>query len=504
MLYTGGYMSKLAFPEGFLWGGAVAANQIEGAWLEDGKQPNVTDICVGIGDRHPGLKWNDETNKWEMCLDPEKVYLSHEAIDFYHRYKEDLALMAGMGFNCFRTSIAWGRIFPNGDEEEPNEKGLQFYDNLFDEMNRLGMTPVITLSHYETPLHLLTEYGGWINPLCIDFWRNYVTTVFNRYKGKVKYWLTFNEVNNMKRSPFISAGALSLNPVDKTNPRIVTDKERWQVYANILTANAETVKLAHEIDPDCQVGCMLTSSSVATYPYNCDPDNVFGAYQAQRFANFYFGDPFCLGIIPGYVKRVWKELDCEPEFREGALDLIKTYPVDFFAFSYYRSGTYDKETANGWDTGGLTGKANPFLRGTSPEPWKWPIDPKGLRYTLNVLTDRYHKPLFIVENGIGLDENLDENGHIHDTFRVEYTRDHMLEVREAIADGCDVMGYLYWGPIDVVSAGTGEMRKRYGFVYVDRFNDGHGTLERVKKDSYEWMKKICTTNGEALDEEETI
>ncbi|MDO4193446.1 MAG: glycoside hydrolase family 1 protein [Erysipelotrichaceae bacterium] len=489
------------FPKGFLWGGAVAANQLEGAWLEDGKQPNVTDVMVGISSKDPGLKWNEETSKWEMCLDPNKVYLSHEGIDFYHRYKEDLALMAGMGFNCFRTSIAWGRIFPNGDEEEPNEAGLKFYEDLIDEMLKLGMEPCITLSHYETPLHLLTEYGGWANPKTIEFWKRYVTTVFTRYKGKVKYWLTFNEVNNMWKNAFVAAGALSITPEDKNNPLAISEKDRWQAYANILVANAWTVKLGHEIDPACKVGCMLTSSSVATYPFNCDPENVFGAYQSVRYANFYFGDPFCKGIVPGYMYRMWKEKDCTPHFSEEDLQMIRDYTVDYFAFSYYRSGTYDKTIANGADTGGLTGRPNPYLKGTSPEPWCWPIDPEGIRYVLNVLYDRYNMPLFIVENGIGLDENLDENHEIKDPFRVEYTRDHLIQVNEAIKDGVDVMGYLYWGPIDVVSAGTGEMRKRYGFVYVDRFNDGHGTLERVKKESYEWMKKVCESNGEYLEED---
>ncbi len=492
---------KTYFPDGFLWGGAVAANQCEGAWLEDGKQPNITDVMVGIGSKDPGLKWNDETGKWEMALDPNKAYLSHEAVDFYHRYKDDLALMAGMGYNAFRTSIAWGRIFPNGDEDTPNEAGLKFYEDLIDEIKRLGMEPIITLSHYETPLHLMTEYGGWSSPKMLGFWKKYVTAVFTRLKGKVKYWLTFNEVNNMNRIALVAGGVLSTVPEDKNNPLAISLKDKWQAYYNILVANAWTVKLGHEIDPDCLVGCMLTSSCVATYPYNCDPENVWGALNAQRFANFYFGDPFCLGIIPGYVKRFWKENDCEPKMDEDEIAMIAKYTVDFFSFSYYRSGTYEKEFENGVDTGGLTGKSNPYLRGTSPEPWCWPIDPEGIRYVLNVLYDRYHLPLMIVENGIGLDENLDADKKIHDDFRVEYVRDHLIQVNEAIKDGIDVLGYLYWGPFDIVSAGTGEMRKRYGFVYVDRFNDGHGTMERVKKDSYDWMKKVCESNGKYLEEE---
>ena len=490
----------MSFPKNFLWGGAVAANQCEGEWLTDGKQPNVTDVMIGIGSKYPDIKWNEETKKYEMALQENKAYLSHDGIDFYHRYKEDLALMKGMGFNCFRTSIAWGRIFPNGDELEPNEAGLKFYDDLIDEMLELGMEPVITMSHYETPLHLLTEYGGWANPKLIEFWKRYASTLFNRYKGKVKYWLTFNEVNNLLRNPFVAGSILTIDdPEDPSDPiGSTTEKDKWQGYYNLLVANAETVKLAREIDPQAKVGSMMTASSVATYPYNCDPENVMGALDAQRFSNFYFTDPNCLGIIPGYVKRVWKEHNCEPVMSKEGLQLIKDYTVDFLSFSYYRSSTYDKDVANGGDTGGLTGKENPYLKGCSPEPWCWPIDPAGIRYVLNTYYDRYHLPLFIVENGIGLDENLNENGTIEDDFRMEYIEDHLKYVHEAILDGVDVMGYLYWGPIDIVSAGTGEMKKRYGFVYVDRFNDGHGTLERKIKQSYYKYKEIIETNGENL------
>lgn len=485
------------FPDGFLWGGAVAANQCEGAWNLDGKEPNVTDVLVGIGSKKPGLKWNDDNKKWEMCLDPKKVYLSHEAIDFYHRYKEDLKLLSGMGFNCFRTSIAWGRIYPNGDETEPNKLGLKFYDSLIDEMIQLGMEPVITLSHYETPLHLLTEYGGWSNRKLIDFWKRYVETVFNRYKGKVKYWLTFNEVNNMIKNPFVAGGILSVNPKDTSDPiGSITNKEKWQGYYNLCVANAWTVKLCHEIDPNAKIGCMLTSSSVATYPYDCKPDNIMGAYNMVRMANFYFGDVFCLGKIPGYLYRYWDENNCKPDIKNEELLLIKKHTVEFFSLSYYRSTTYDNDFGSfGIDTGGIIGKKNPYLESTE---WGWPIDNKGIRYVLNVLYDRYHLPLFIVENGIGLDEKLDNNNQIHDQSRVEYIESHLKYVYEAILDGVEVMGYLYWGPIDIVSAGTGEMRKRYGFIHVDRNNDGTGTLKRTIKDSYYRYKEIIESNGSIL------
>lgn len=435
-----------------------------------------------------------------MYLNPDKVYLSHDAVDGYHRYREDLKLMKGMGFNSFRTSIAWGRIFPNGDEEAPNEAGLAFYEDMFRCMRELDMEPVITLSHYETPLHLITEYGGWSNEKLIGFWHNYVEAVFNRFKGLVTYFLTFNEVNALFRMPLVAGGVLTIkDPSDPSDPiGSTTAQDKWDAYHNLVVANAQTVKLAHEIDPSYQIGCMLTCSGVATYPYDCNPVNVLGALEQQRLNIFYMGDPFCLGIIPTYMKRWWQDEGVTVNFTDEELALIKENTVDFFSFSYYRSSTYDENVNVRVDTGGLSGRENPFLVDKAPQPWGWAVDPAGLRYTLNILYDRYHLPMMIVENGVGLDENLDENGEIHDSFREHYIEEHLKNVHEAILDGVDCRAYLYWGPIDVVSAGTGEMKKRYGFVYVDRFNDGHGTLERKIKDSYKRYKEIIESNGEVL------
>ena len=485
------------FPKNFLWGGAVAANQLEGAYLTDGKKLNVTDVMVGLMNP-PDLKWNPDTQKWEPDFKEDKVYLSHEGIDFYHRYKEDLALMQGMGFNAFRTSISWGRIFPNGDEEQPNEAGLKFYDDLFDEMIARGMEPVITLSHYETPLHLLTEYGGWQNEKLIGFWERYVTTVLKRYKGKVKYYMTFNEVNNILRMPFGAGGVLDIRPADAGKPNAgLTLQQIYQAAHYLFVANAKAVKLCREIDPGARMGCMLSLSSIATYPYSCNPDDVFGTLEHQR-KQFFFMDVMCRGEYPGYVKRIWRDNGIQVKISDSDLELLRKYTNDYIAFSYYRSAVYKSDAEMRLDTGGSVGVTNPYLTACSPAPWCWPVDPKGIRYVCNILTDRYGLPLFIVENGIGLDETPDASGRIQDDFRVEYVRDHLVQVGEAIQDGCDIMGYLYWGPIDVVSAGTGEMKKRYGFVYVDRHNDGTGTLERSKKDSYEWYKKVIATNGEDL------
>lgn len=315
---------------------------------------------------------------------------------------------------------------------------------------------------------------------------------------KVKYWMTFNEINNIFRMPFAAGGVLKTTPNEKGIPNAdLTDAELYQAAHYIFVANAKTVELCHEIDPEAKIGCMLSLSSMATYPYSCNPDDVFGALQFQRKQKLFL-DVMCKGYYPGYVKRIWNEQNCTPVMNEEDLEIIKNNTVDYIAFSYYRSAVYKSDGSITVDTGGAAGVENPYLEGTSPEPWCWPIDPKGIRYVCNILTDEYNLPLFIVENGIGLDENLDSEGKIHDDFRKKYVKDHLVQIEEAIKDGCDVMGYLYWGPIDVVSAGTGEMRKRYGFVYVDRFNDGTGTLERSKKDSFEWFKNVIETNGEEL------
>lgn len=490
------------FPKGFLWGGAVAANQIEGAWLEDGKLPTCTDVMVGIGldARNPGIRYNCETEKYEMALKTDKVYLSHEGIDFYHRFPEDLKLMGGMGMKAFRTSISWARIFPHGDEEIPNEAGLEFYDRVFDEMIRQGMEPVVTLSHYETPLYLMTEYGGWRNRKMIGFFLKYVQTVMERYGRKVKYWMTFNEINTMYQMPFASGGFMPAS-YDQDAPDFAsnyTSKDLYQAAHHILLASALAVKACHELCPGAVCGGMVTSSQIATYPYSCNPDDVFGAMEARR-RTFFFTDVMCRGSYPGYIHRIWKEQDCEPVMESGDLDILAASKIDYLAISYYRSSTYKDdfkvEEGAGALTSGANGLVNPYLKETTPAPWCWPVDPKGLRYVLNELTDRYQLPLFIVENGIGLDEKEIPGQTIEDPERVKFLEAHLKQIAEAIEDGCRVMGYLWWGPMDIVSAGTGEMRKRYGFVYVDRFNDGSGDLHRSPKRSYERYKEIIQNNG---------
>lgn len=487
------------FPENFLWGGAVAANQCEGAWLEDGKLPNVTDTLIGILSKNPSVKWDEEKQIWEIALDEDKDYLSHIAVDFYHRFEEDLKLMSEMGLKAFRTSISWSRIFPRGDEDTPNEAGLLFYDRMIDTMLKYGMEPVITLSHYETPLALVGEYGGWTNRKLIGFFDKYARTIFERYQGKVKYWMTFNEINNAFRMPYAAAGVISFPPSDPKEPlKDIDDKAIYQACHHLFVANALATKALREIDEDAMMGIMCSFSAIATYAWDSDPENVFGALEFRR-NSWFFSDVMCRGHYPGYVKRIWSENGTEPEIKVGDLELLQENTSDYIAFSYYRSAVYDKSAEMKVDTGGAKGFDNPFLKEKSPEPWSWPIDPKGLRYVMNELTDRYELPLFIVENGIGLDETPDENGRINDVERCRYLKMHLEEMAEAVKDGCELLGYLWWGPFDIVSAGTGEMKKRYGFIYVDRHNDGSGDLHRQKKDSFNYYKQVIETNGADLE-----
>lgn len=494
--------NKYSFPEGFLWGGAVAANQLEGAWLEDGKQPNCTDVLVGIaaGAKHPSLWMNPETEKFEMKLEEEKHYGSHEGINFYHTYKEDLKLLGGMGLKAFRTSISWSRIFPNGDEAAPNEAGLKFYDDLFDEMLVNGMEPVVTLSHYETPLHLMTEYGGWRNRKMISFFEKYAKVVFARYKTKVKYWLTFNEINMLEQMPF-AAGGLLPSHYDKAKENFTDNYSSQDIYQaahHVFVANALAVKAFKAIHSSGQIGAMISTSPIARYPYSCCPEDILGA-QAMRRKTFLYTDVMIRGTYPGYVKQIWELAHAEPMIEAGDLELMAENTVDYLGISYYRSSTYKSDYMMNKSsdnlTSGANGAPNPYITETTPKPWAWPIDPQGLRFVLNELTDRYQIPLFIVENGIGLCESETLGEVIQDPIRISFLERHLEQIALAIQDGCNVMGYLWWGPIDVVSAGTGEMKKRYGFIYVDKHDDGSGDFHRSLKASYYRYKEIIHANG---------
>ncbi|WP_400245237.1 glycoside hydrolase family 1 protein [Niallia sp. JL1B1071] len=473
------------FPEGFLWGGATAANQLEGAYLEGGKGMNLADVMPGGKVRLKVIS----TPGFNFEIDKEKyTYPNHEGIDFYHRYKEDIALFAEMGFKAYRMSIAWSRIFPNGNELVPNEEGLAFYDKVFDECLKHNMEPVVTISHYEMPLYLIKEYGGWRNREVVTFFERYATTLFNRYKNKVKYWLTFNEINGAVFHPISSLG---FSP-DTEDVRL---QESFQGLHHQFVASSLAVKACHEIISEGKIGCMLICAPV--YSIDSKPENILYAFQEEQIFNYLCGDVQVRGEYPAFSKRFFKENGITIQMENGDLETIKQYPVDFISFSYYMSRTEKKEkTAEEKAAGNIfSGVKNPFLEASD---WGWEIDPIGLRIALNQLYDRYRVPLFVVENGLGAYDNVEEDGSINDDYRIDYLRKHIEAMGEAVEDGVDLMGYTSWGCIDLVSASTGEMSKRYGFIYVDKQDDGSGTLERKKKKSFYWYKNVIASNGQNL------
>lgn len=472
------------FPENFLWGGALAANQCEGGYKEGGKGLTTVDLCPAGLNRRKVMEGKIDVLK---PLENE-YYPSHEAIDFYHRYKEDIALFAEMGFKCLRVSIAWSRIFPNGDEEIPNEEGLKFYDSMFDEMIRFGIEPVVTICHFDTPIGIIEKFGGWKNRKFINFYLNYCEAIFKRYKNKVKYWMTFNEINMILHLPFMGAGVR----FEKGDNEL---QIKYQSAHHELIASALATKMAHEIIPNSKVGCMLAAGEF--YPYSCNPEDVLLAKEKDR-ENLFFIDVQSRGEYPGYAKRFLRENGIEIVFKEDDEEILKNNTVDFIGFSYYssRCASSDSEVLKGQTAGNVFKTVrNPNLKVSE---WGWQIDSLGLRITCNSLYDRYQKPLFIVENGLGANDVIEEDGSINDDYRIEYLKEHVKAMKEAIIDGVDLIGYTPWGCIDIVSASTGEMKKRYGFIYVDKDNKGNGTLKRSKKKSFYWYKKVIESNGEEI------
>lgn len=469
-------MKTQIFPDEFLWGGAVAANQCEGAYQEDGKGWSTQDLAPkGIVGPITDVPTEDN--------------LKLIGIDFYHRYKEDIALFAQMGFQVFRLSIAWSRIFPKGIETEPNEAGLAFYDKVFDECHKYGIEPLVTLSHYETPLYLAKTYDGWRSRKLISYFERYAEVVFKRYKGKVKYWLTFNEINAVLHNPYLSGGIMT--PKEK-----LSKQDLYQAIHHELVASASVTKLAHDIDPNNKVGCMVLG--LPTYPMTPNPDDVI-ANMEQDWQNLFFTDVQVRGMYPKYLNRYFAKHNIHIQKEEGD-DAILKHTVDFISFSYYMSTCAAKDPSPYQQAAGniIPGVANPYLSGSE---WGWQIDPQGLRYLLNQYYDRYQKPLFIVENGLGAhDELVEVDGEmtVLDDARIAYMKQHLQQVGEAILDGVEVMGYTSWGCIDVVSASTAQMSKRYGFIYVDRNDDGSGTLARYKKKSFYWYQEVIQSKGASL------
>lgn len=468
----------MAFPENFLWGGALAANQCEGAYREDGKGLSTVDVLV-CGSYRRLLDVNTELQK-------DVYYPSHTAIDFYHRYKEDIALFAEMGFRALRISIAWSRIFPDGDEVSPNEKGLEFYDSLFDELLKYGIQPVVTLSHYEMPLNLLKKYGAWESRKLVGFFENYARTVFTRYKDKVKYWLTFNEINTIRLMPYLGGGML----LDREDPAFL--QRVYQAAHHQFVASSLAIKACRQIIPDAKIGMMMAGS--LAYPRTCRPEDNMKCIEESR-RTLFFADVQMRGYYPSYMKRFMRENHIHLHMEEGDEALLAKYTADFLSFSYYMSNVISASPEDPSMVGNFSvGEANPYLEASE---WGWQIDAIGLRIYLNQLYDRYQKPLFVVENGLGAADHI-VDGRIEDDYRIDYLRKHIQQMSEAIDDGVDLMGYTAWGCIDLVSCSTGEMRKRYGFIYVDRDNQGGGTLNRMKKKSFDWYKEVIRTNGACL------
>ena len=458
-----------------MWGGAVAANQCEGAYRADGKGLSIQDIMPrGI--------------KGEPTREPTVDNMKLVAIDFYHRYKEDIAMFAEMGFQVFRLSIAWTRIFPNGDDEKPNEKGLQFYDDVFDECRKYGIEPMVTISHYETPLHLAKKYDGWRSRKMIEYYMKFCNVIFERYKDKVKYWLTFNEINSILHQPLISGGILT--PKEK-----LTRQDLYQAIHHELVASAKAVKMAHEMMPQAKVGCMILA--MPTYPLTSRSDDVLAAMKAEQ-KNYFFADVQVRGRYPKYLDTYLKKEGVSIQMEPGDEEALK-HTVDFISFSYYVSVCESADPMEKGEGNLIGGLKNPYLKSSE---WGWQIDPVGLRIVLNQYYDRYQKPLFIVENGLGAVDRLvkDEQGQwtVNDNERIEYMRRHLVEVGRALEDGVDIMGYTAWGCIDLVSASTAEMRKRYGLIYVDRDDNGKGSLKRYRKKSFYWYQKVIHTNGLSL------
>ena len=476
------------FKENFLWGGAVAANQCEGAWDVDGKGVSTADLCTGGS--------VNETRRITTKVEDGTFYPSHEAIDFYHHYEEDIALFAEMGFRCFRFSIAWTRIFPTGMEDEPNEQGLAFYDRVLDCCKAHNIEPLVTISHYEMPYALVEKYNGWAGREVIGLYEKFCKAIFTRYQDKVKYWLTFNEINSsvMPFGAVLNTGTIRgyEGPVNQVPDN---KQERYQALHHMFVASAKVVKYAHEHYPQFSIGDMNIFAT--SYPLTPDPDDVLENQQHMNMMNWFCSDVQVRGEYPFYAKRFFAENGIEIHKEDGDDLILKEGTVDFYTFSYYMSNCITVhegvETAGGNIIGGC---ANPYLKASD---WGWQIDPKGLRYSLNEIYARYGLPMMVVENGLGAYDKIEADGTIHDDYRIDYLRQHIQQMREAVLDGVDLMGYTPWGCIDLISASTGEMAKRYGFIFVEKYDDGSGDYSRRKKESFYWYKKVIDSNGENLD-----
>ncbi|EOB4244493.1 6-phospho-beta-glucosidase [Vibrio metschnikovii] len=477
-------MTQYSFPKDFLWGGAVAAHQVEGGWNKGGKGVSVVDVLTKGAHEVPRVITDS--------VESDQFYPNHEAIDFYGHYKEDIALFAEMGFKCFRTSIAWTRIFPNGDEATPNEAGLQFYDDLFDELLKYGIEPVITLSHFEMPNYLVKHYGSWANRQVIDFFVKFSQTVMERYQHKVKYWITFNEINNQRNWKLPIWGYCNSGMIytDYPNP----EQMMYQVLHHQFVASAQVVKLGHQINPDFKIGSMI--HIMPLYPATCRPEDVLLAQELMR-EKYLFSDVQVRGYYPSYLIKEWQRKNIQIEMAAGDEQILREGCADYLAISYYMTNIVSTQKEEGQTTSLFeNSRLNPYLPASD---WGWQIDPDGLRVALSELYERYQKPIFIVENGLGAIDEVQADGSINDDYRINYLSEHIKAVATAINyDGVEVMGYTPWGCIDCVSFTTGEYKKRYGFIYVDKHDDGTGTMARSKKKSFYWYQQVIASNGQVI------
>ena len=468
-------------PKNFLWGGATAANQCEGGYLEGKKGLGTVDVIPWGEHRRAVMQGKMHYND----LPEDSYYPSHEAIDMYSNYKEDIALFAEMGFKCYRFSFSWSRIFPTGKEHEPNEEGLKFYEDFIDELLKYNIEPVVTICHFDVPLVLEQKYGSWRSRELIDAYLRYCEVIFKRFNGKVKYWMTFNEINMLMHLPFMGAGIMFKEGDNEL-------QVKYQAAHNELVASALATKMAKEINSDNKIGCMLAAGQF--YPYSCNPDDVFEAMKKDH-DNYFFIDVQSRGAYPNYAKKFLKRNNIQIEMGPNDEKILRENTVDYIAFSYYTSRVASANPNVGEKTSGnvIAAIKNPHLKASE---WGWQIDPLGLRITMNALYDRYQKPLFIVENGLGAVDILNEDNTVEDDYRIEYLEAHIKSMIEAVEeDGIELLGYTSWGCIDLVSASTGEMKKRYGYIYVDKDNEGNGTLKRYKKKSFEWYKNVIANNG---------
>ena len=485
---------RKTFSENFLWGGSTAANQIEGGFNNGGKGMSVAD-CYSFDSSLPKEQWSAQWHRMTreqvreaMNPNSNRYYPKRVGNEFFSHFKEDIKLYSEMGFKCYRMSIAWARIFPNGDELEPNEEGLKFYDEVFDELLKYNIEPVVTISHYEMPLYLVTEYGGWVNRKLVGFYVKYAKCLFERYKNKVKYWMSFNEINSIIRHPFTSIGV-----IEEGNDHL--EQDEFQSAHHQFVASALPTKECHDLIDGSLMGCMI--SYQMPVPYSCDPDDIQSAAELQR-TTLFFSDVQVRGCYPSYTARWFEKMGVKIEAVEGDEEILRLYPADYVSLSYYMSTAtsahpekYSKVEGN-LLTNGIE---NPYLECSE---WGWQVDAKGLRAALNQVYDRYQKPLFIAENGLGAVDRIEEDGSINDSYRITYLKDHIEQMKEAVKDGVELFGYTSWGCIDCVSASTSQMSKRYGFIYVDLDDEGNGTMRRLKKKSFDWYKQVITSNGENL------